>query len=81
MEILFLASIILFILYLLFVKGFLWKLIIAIFGWIGMNSFLESKFYSSKNTFMTILNYSVSWSIFIPTLIIILAMATTSVKE
>lgn len=67
--------------YLLFIEGIFWKLIVLFFGWIGLYSYLERSFPASKATFMTIMGCHISWSILIPTVIVILAMATTRVKE
>jgi len=67
--------------YLLFVRGYLWKIIVFIFGWAGLHSFLSSNYEFGNTTFMTILGFNISWAIIIPTIILILAAATTKMKE
>jgi len=74
-------GIILLALYFFFIEGVLWKLIILTAGWICIYSYLNAAFPSSKETFMSVLGINISWSIFVPSLLVILAMATTRVKE
>jgi hypothetical protein len=59
----------------LLIKGWLWKIIICIFGWIGLYGYLVSnwdldKISPFKDNFM-------SWAAIIPTIIVMLAMAYT----
>lgn len=81
MELAITLSLILLIIYFLFVKGLFWKLILGFFGWIGLNTYLASNTTWGKNTVITILDYNISWAVFIPSLLIILVMATTRIKE
>lgn len=74
-------GIILLAVYLLFVKGLLWKLILFAAGWGYLYITLEKYVPSSKQTVLTFLNCNVSWSAFVPSLIVILAMATTRVQD
>lgn len=67
--------IVIFFLYQLLVKGILWKLIVAIFGWFGMFVALINYVPVSKQLCITISNYKFSWAEIIPTVIILLAMA------
>lgn len=68
-------------LYLLFIKGILWKLIFLAAGWGYIYITLEKYIPDSKLTVLTFLNCNISWSIFIPSLLVIFAMATTRVKD
>jgi hypothetical protein len=66
-----LAIIIIYGLYVLLVKGVLWKLIVAIFGWFGMFIFLETYIPASKTPCLSLF----SWSEVIPAVIVLLAMS------
>lgn len=77
MEFGILLLIIIYILYLLLVKGMLWKLIIAIFGWFGMYVFLQTYVFNSKSICLTFVGHNFSWSEIIPTIIVILAISYT----
>lgn len=65
---------IIYFLYVLIVRGTLWRIIIAFFGWIGMYLVLATipgcREYPLHND-------SITWAALIPTLVILLAMATT----
>jgi len=63
--------------YVLLIKGVLWKIIVGIFGWFGMFIFLEMYFPDSKADCLTFSNSSFSWSVVIPTIIVLLAMFYT----
>ena len=68
---------ILFVIYLIWVllfKGFLWKLIIFIAGWIGIYLLLPIYFPNSMQTAITITGNSYSWAMVIPTAICLLAL-------
>ena len=67
--------IVLYLLWVLLVKGALWKLILGAFGWFGIYIFLTTQLHLDqaspfKNNFM-------SWAAIIPTIIVLMAMATT----
>jgi hypothetical protein len=64
----------LYLLYVLLVKGALWKLILAGFGWAGMYSYLNSIPVMHSHPFH---NDTFSWAVIIPTLIVMLAAAYT----
>lgn len=74
-------SLIILIIYFLFVKGLFFKLLICIFGWIGLNTYLSNNTTWGNKTVIILLGYNISWAIFIPSLLVILAMATTSVNN
>lgn len=63
--------------YVLLIKGILWKIIVAIFGWFGMFIFLEAYLPDSKAVCLTFTGSSFSWSEIIPTIIVLLAMSYT----
>lgn len=67
--------------WMLFIKGALFRLILAIFAFIGMRSYLFNEFPNSRGTFMNVMNTDVNYATFIPLVIIILAMATTGYNE
>jgi energy-coupling factor transporter transmembrane protein EcfT len=67
----------LYILWLFLIKGFLWKLLLAIGGWFGIFAILSIYVPPSTNTLLTIGSTNFSWAEVIPTIIILLAMATT----
>lgn len=75
-----LAIIIIYGLYVLLVKGVLWKIIVAIFGWFGMFIFLKNYMPASKSSCLNLVTCSFSWAEVIPTLIVLLAMSYTKEK-
>lgn len=65
---------VLYILYLLLVKGALWKLILAFFGWIGLYIFL-AQFPGCRE--YPLHNDAITWAALIPTVVVLLAMLST----
>ncbi len=66
--------VVIYILYVLLVKGLLWKIILGVFGWLGMYWYLSGfpalqSYPLDNNTF--------TWATTIPSLIILLAMLYT----
>jgi hypothetical protein len=66
-----------FILYKLLINGALWKMIVAFFGFFGMEEFLSHSFPSLESTCILLGDYGVSWAVTIPLGIIIMAMIYT----
>jgi len=66
-----------FMLYVLLVKGALWKIIVYVFGYFGMYVALVMYFPNSKHTCITFDHTPLSWAIVIPVVIILLALAYT----
>lgn len=66
-----------FALYILLVKGALWKIIVYAFGYFGMYTALVTYIPESTYTCLTFDQTHLSWAIVIPTVIIILALAYT----
>jgi len=64
-----------YILYLLLVKGVLWKIILAFFGWCGMYWFLLNN--GGNTVLATISGYELTWAQVVPSVIVLLAMAYT----
>lgn len=67
--------VVIYLLWLLLVKGALWKLILGGFGWFGIYIFLATQLHLDetspfKDNFM-------SWAAIVPTIIVLLALATT----
>lgn len=61
----------------LFVKGWLWKITLGIFGWLGMYWALIYYIPSTKNVCLTISGSSFSWAGVIPTIVLIMSMLYT----
>jgi hypothetical protein len=66
--------------YLLFIKGYLFKLLLAVFGLYGGYLFLTEYIPSTNSTAMVAGNSSCSWAIMIPIIILLLAMACTKAE-
>lgn len=66
-----------FILWKLFVEGWLFKIILAVFGWVGMYWYLSSYIEGATKTAITASSTEISWAALIPTIVIIFAMFTT----
>jgi len=64
----------LYIIYLLLIKGWLWKLILGVFGWLGMYWYLSGIPACQSYPFN---NDTFTWASVIPTIVILLAMAYT----
>lgn len=64
--------------YLLFIKGLFWKIIIFIFAWAGMYNFLHERLFG-QISILSVLGYNITLDILIPTLIIIFGMAATKI--
>ena len=58
----------------LLTQGMLWKIIISIFGWIGLYQFLIQKFPETKQICFMFSNKTFSWAEIIPTFILLMAM-------
>ncbi len=67
--------VVIYLLWLLLVKGALWKLILAGFGWFGIYVFLALQFHLDKES--PFKDNSFSWAAIVPTIIVFLALATT----
>lgn len=66
--------VVLYIIYVLLIKGLLWKLILGVFGWLGMYWYLSGISACQSYPFN---NDTFTWSSVIPTVVILLAMAYT----
>ena len=64
--------------YQLFIKGLLFKLIIAVIFPIAVRFWLLSAFPASAAICLTIASISISWAMVIPMAIVLLALLTTS---
>jgi len=71
--------IVIYLLWVLFVKGALWKLILAGFGWFGIYVFLTTQFHLDKET--PFKDGFMSWAALVPTIIVLLAMWCTPTKD
>lgn len=68
---------IIFLIWLLFIKGFLFKLILFCFGWFGLYAFLWNNLPNSHTTALTLGNNHLSWAFIIPSIICTLTLLTT----
>lgn len=64
-------------LYILLVRGALWKILVYVFGYFGMYIALVMYFPNSKHTCITFDHTPLSWAIVIPVIVILLALAYT----
>jgi len=73
--------VVIYILWVLFVEGALWKIILFFAGWFGI--YLGMKVYidGAEKICMTITDYDFSWAAVVPTVVCIMALLTTKVKE
>jgi len=60
-------------LYILLVKGVLWKILVGIFAFLGMHAFLTSSFPSSINTCISFADSSFSYAAVIPAFVLLMA--------
>jgi len=63
--------------WLLLVKGILWKMCLFFGGWIGIYSLLRVYVPDSAHTAITLAGHACSWAALLPTIICILALAHT----
>jgi hypothetical protein len=68
---------VLYIIWLLLVKGIIWKACLFFGGWVGIYCLLQANFPQATHTAITVAGTSYSWSMVIPTIICILALAHT----
>lgn len=71
-------GILLFVIWILFIRGFLWRLIIGVVAFLAMHEWFSNHVVSTNATFMTILGTNITWATIIPAVIILLAMMTTN---
>jgi hypothetical protein len=67
-------------LYLLFVKGFLWKILLGGFGVLGMWIFLKVYIPSSNEILITAGETTFSWAATIPVAVLLLALSCTKME-
>lgn len=64
-----------YLLYVLLIKGALWKIILGGFGWLGMYWYLKDIAEFQKLVFVS--NDTFTWAMAVPTIVVLLAMAYT----
>jgi len=69
------------ILYFLIVRGFLYRGIIWIFGFVGLSDFLSAHIHASAHAPMSVFDHPVQWSIIISFFITAAAIITTKIKK
>ena len=69
--------IIIFIMWKLLVKGWLWKLTLGIFGWLGMYWALNYYIPSSRSECLVLAGSSMSWSVVLPSIVLFMSMLYT----
>lgn len=72
---------VIYLLYVLFVQGALWKLILFFGGWFGIYAALRIYVDGANDIIITVSGYGFSWAETVPTAICILALLTTEVKS
>ncbi len=73
--------IVIYVLWVLFVKGALWKIILFGAGWFGIYMALRIYVEGATNTAVIITGYEFSWAAVIPTIICFMALLTTEAKS
>lgn len=73
--------IVIYILWVLFVKGALWKLILFGAGWFGIYIGLSMYVEGANHNVVTITGYDFSWAVVVPTVICLMALLTTKVES
>jgi hypothetical protein len=67
----------LYLIWLLLVKGIIWKALLFFGGWVGIYCVLMAKFPVTAHTAIIIADSNFSWATVVPTVICILALAHT----
>jgi hypothetical protein len=67
--------IVIYLLWVLLVKGALWKIILGAFGWFGLYVFLSTQWHLDKES--PFKDNFMSWAAIIPTVLVLLVMAST----
>ena len=73
--------VVIYLLYVLFVEGALWKIILFFGGWFGIYAALRIYVDGADEIIVTISNTGYSWAEVVPTAICIAALLTTEVKS
>lgn len=71
---------ILYAIYLLLIRGWLWKLILLVMGWVGIDYVLLNYVSGSHNTAIVFSGYSISWAAAIASGVCLMALLTTESK-
>jgi len=67
--------------YVLILKGWMWKILVGIFGFFGMYIFLYDQFPDLRNQGLQMGSSIVSWCAIVPAVILLLAMGYTTVNS
>lgn len=73
----FFLLVIIIILWLFFIEGWIWKMALGIFGWLGMYWALINHIPSSQSACISLSGSNFSWATVIPTIVLFMAMAYT----
>lgn len=71
----------LYVLWKLFVDGWLFKIILFFAGWVGLYALMPAYVDGAKEIAVTINDTSFTWAAVVPTVICFLALLTTKVRE
>jgi hypothetical protein len=71
------SLIVLYIVWMLFIDGWLWKLILLCAGWVGIRYLLLTYWPSSAHIFMVVSSHPVSWAAAIASGVCVMALLTT----
>ena len=69
------------VIWLLFMEGYLWKLILFCAGWFGIYALMRVYVAGSHKIAVVILDEPISWAAVVPTIICLMALLTTKVRE
>ncbi len=73
--------VVIYLLYVLFVEGAVWKIILFFGGWFGIYAALRIYVADANEIIITVSGYRFSWAETVPTAICSLALLTTEVKS
>lgn len=71
------ALVCLYVIWVLFVDGWLWKLILLVAGWVGVRLLLLTYWPGSEHIFMVVSSHPISWAATIASGICVMALLTT----
>ena len=67
--------------YLLFIRGYFFRFVLWIFGFVGLSDFLSTHIHALTHSPLTILDHPVNWAIVISFFITLAAIITTKIKD
>jgi hypothetical protein len=71
------ALICLYIVWVLFIDGWLWKIILLVAGWVGIRMLLLNYWPGSENMVVVVSSHPISWAAAIASFVCVMALVTT----